>query len=345
MPIAECQKAILIVAKCICRSSRDDSFMPLRNFAAKLSIAALCSLTAVSAVADMTATAAEQTMTFPPDRSYGRIINLGTNWNILHRHPQGTFVGEARGKIRYPSTENYLLRAKFPLVDNPDVISSIPADAFKSIDIVNLPAENKIFAPLSHLTGLRRLDFEEGDFDDKGFEKLAKLVNLEVISLKECFVTGRSFTHFGALKKLRVVILRKMELDWKLLNQSSPVFPAMDTLHLVDTNLNDEGLKWTEKMPNLSRLYLDGCPKLTDKGLLAATKLKKLRQLELKKMNVTPKGIMQLKGTGISSIHIQDANFTSAQEKQLQDSMPNVRFVFGKKQIPGDTMDLFAPLH
>ena len=285
-------------------------------------------------------------ITFPEDRSYGTIIKLEPNWNIFVRHPKGSFFAEARGKVQYSAKDALMLSARFPLTDNPAVMKKLPADSFQYITFLNLPAEDKIFEPLTHLTGLRRIDFQEGEFQDKAFAELAKLVNLEAISVRECFVTGDSLTHFGVLKKLRAMVWKKVALDWKLLNQSSTVFPAMADLQFSDTNLDDEGMIWLEKMPNLRQLSIDGSARVTDKGLLILKKLKKLKKLELKKMKaVTPKGIMQLKGGSLEAIHVGDANYTQLEIKQIKDAMPKVQFLFDKKKMKEGTMEIFAPLH
>jgi len=319
--------------------------MSLKNFAAKLCIEAAFSLSLLCSTTIAVEAGNARTMTFPSDRSYGTIINLGPNWNILEKHPKGTFFAEAKGTIPYSTDDALMLTARFPLTENPSVMNKLPVDAFQYINITNLPAEDKIFGPLSHLTGLRRLDFEEGEFHDKAFSQLSKLVNLEAITVRECFVTGESLTHFGSLKKLQYMSLKKIALDWNLLCKSAAVFPAMTNVHFTDTNLSDQGLKWLEKMPNLARLTLDGDAQLTDKGLLTLKKLKQLRKLELKKLNLTANGIIKLQGTGIKALYIEDMNFNPTEIKQIKDSMPDVLFHFGKRKIKEGTMEIFAPLH
>lgn len=287
-----------------------------------------------------------RTMTFPADRSYGTIVKLEPNWKISERHPKGTFLAEAQGAVQYSQNDQLMLTARYPLTENPAVMKKLPADAFQYITFMNLPTEDKIFEPLTHLTGLRRIDFQEGEFQDKAFGQLAKLTNLEAISVRECFVTGDSLTHFYSLKKLSVMIWKKLAFDWKLLNQSTTVFPAMDNLQFADTNLDDEGMKWLEKMPNLTQLSIDGSAHVTDKGLLVLKKLKKLKKLELKKTkSITPKGIMQLKGSSIDAIHVTDANYTQLEIKQIKDALPNIKFLFDKKKMKEGTMEIFAPLH
>lgn len=285
------------------------------------------------------------TISFPSDRSYGTIINLGPDWDLTDKHPKGAFFAEAKGQISYTPGVALMLTANFPFTDSPAVISKLPPDAFQFISISMLPAEDKIFGPLSKLTGLRRLDFQEGEFHDKAFGQLSKLVNLEALTVNECFVTGESLTHFGTLKKLEYLSLKKVALDWKLLNKSSPVFPALANLHFTSTNLTDEGLKWCEKMPKLNRLILDGDAQITDKGLLNLKKLPSLRILQLKQLKVTARGIMQLKGSKLSLIALEDVNLTPEEIKRMKDAMPDTRFTFGKKKMKEGTMEIFAPLH
>ena len=109
--------------------------------------------------------------------------------------------------------------------------------------------------------------------------------------------------------------------------------------------MTDEGLKWCEKMPKLTRLILDADASVTDKGLLTLKKLPSLRILQLKQLKVTAKGVMQLKGSKLALIALEDANFTPEEEKKLRDAMPDTRITFNKKKMKEGTMEIFAPLH
>ncbi len=285
-------------------------------------------------------------MSFPSDKSYGTIINLGADWSIFDKHPKGSFFAEAKGTIPYYTTDALMLTANFPFVDDVPTMSKLPPDAFQFINIDSLPSEDKIFVPLTHLTGLRRLDFQEGDFHDKAFGQLGKLPNLEVIFVKECFVTGESLTHFGSLKKLQAMTFKKCAFDWTLLSKSKTVFPALTQLGLTNSNVTDEGLLWLQNMPKLTKLFLDCDVKVTDKGLLNIKKLKQLRIVQLKDMKqLTLKGVMQLKGSNLVHIGLENSNFTPEEEKRIKDAMPGVNFAFNKRKVKADTIELFAPLH
>ncbi|MBI2810240.1 MAG: hypothetical protein HYX67_05365 [Candidatus Melainabacteria bacterium] len=285
-----------------------------------------------------------RTISFPADESYGTIVDLGPDWNLFEKHPKGIFVAEARGTVKSTTDKALMLTASFPLVDKPDVMKKLPADAFQMISILNLPADDKVFGPLSRLTGLKRLDFEEGDFHDKAFGQLSTLINLEALTVKECFVTGESLTKFGTMKKLKFMSFKKIALDWKLLNKSNTVFPALENLHFTDTNLTDEGLHWLTKMPKLTRLVLDSDAQVTDKGLVELKKIKSLRRVELKQLKVTPDAIIQLKGSGIKHIALVDMKLTAADIQRLKTAMPGT-VTFSNRKIDKEKIDLFAPLH
>ncbi len=338
LQISLCQNALVEFAVCKLLISQLKNIQKVGFFLA-LSLSFACATSAPVQAQK------ERTMTFPADRSYGTIINLGRGWSLTAKRPKGNLVAEAQGTVKYSADDALMLTARFPLTDNPEVMYKLPVDAFQFINFINLPAEDKIFTPLTHMTGLRRLDFEEGEFEDKAFEKLSKLVNLEAITVRECFVTGESLTHFGSLKKLRVLVLRKVALDWKLLNEKSPVFASMRMLQLTDVNLADDGLNWLKKMPNLTRLVLDGNTHVTDKGLLIVKQLKNLKRLELKKMKLSPQGIMQLKGSSIHALLIEDANYSDADRKRIFDALPNVRVEYTRRPLKEGTMEIFAPLH
>jgi hypothetical protein len=289
--------------------------------------------------------AAKRQITFPSDQSYGTILDLGPNWNVSDKHPKGKFFAEAKGTISCNADDSLMLMARFPLTDKPTLLNSFPVNSFEYIIIDNLPAEDKIFGPLSRLTGLKRLDFIEGEFHDTAFGQLSKLVNLEALVVRECFVTGESLTHFGSLKKLKYIFFKSIALDWKLLSKSGPTLPGMTDLILGSTNLTDQGLDWIVRMPNLTNLTLDGDVSVTDKGLLRLKSLKKLRRLGLKRMKVTANGLLQLKDTNIKNIQIEDIEFSPSDLKRLTTAMPGIAFAFRKKEMKPDTMEMFAPLH
>jgi hypothetical protein len=284
---------------------------------------------------------------FPADPSYGTIMTLDSNWSISEKHPKGKFFSEAKGTIPITTGDALMLVARFPLTDNPAALNKLPVDAFQCINISSLPAEDKIFGPLTRLTGLRRIDLDEGEFSDKGFAQLRKLINLEGISVKECMITGESLSHFGTLKKLKFLSIKHAKLEWNLLSrQAADTLPGMDDLLLINTNLNDQGISWLEKMPNLTRLTLDGDLKLTDKGLAKLKNLKKLQRLSIKEMKaITANGLMQLKGSSIKQIWLEDSSLSASDIKRVVAAMPGVRLAFRNRPVKTDMIDMFAPLH
>ncbi len=272
-------------------------------------------------------------------------MSLGPTWTIFDGHPWGDIVAEAKGTIKVNKSIPLMLLARFPLTDNPEILNELPVDAFDCIRIDNLPAGDKMLGPLSRLTGLRRLDFREGEFHDKAFGQLRNLVNLEGLTVTECFVTGESMTHFGTLKKLKYLHLKNLALDWKLLGKSGPPMPAVEDLFLEKTNLTDEGLAWIERMPNLSKLLLDNNAEVTDKGLKHLVGLKKLRLLTLRNMKVTAKGLLQLKNMNDNrNIILENSHFSASDISRLKSAMPHTNFEFSRSHLGADDYALFAPL-
>lgn len=287
----------------------------------------LIALIAAQAASFATQTA-ERTISFPDDVSYGTLIDLGSSWKSTERHPKGRFVAAAKGTVKCSSDATLMFVASLPLVEHPSMLNKLAPDSFQFIDFSNLPVDDNIFVPLTRLSGLRRLDFEEGKFSDKSFASLSRLTNLEVLSVRQCQINGKSLTQFGSLKRLQMLILNSVNLDWKLLSTAAPEMPALTDLVLTFTNVTDDGLRWLERMPSLTFVHLESNSRITDRGLLQLCKLKHLNRLFLKRLKVTPRGLLQLKASSVRSMQIIDAHFTPEEMKRIKNGLPHVAITF-----------------
>lgn len=296
-------------------------------------------------LATTTANAASpRVLDFPGDDSYGKIILLGKNWDVMAKRNMGKFLSDARGAVKVDKSEPLMLVANYALADHPQVLNKLPPDAFDCIVFENIPAEDKIFGPLSRLTGLKRLEFKEGEFNDKAFVQVRSLVNLEALLVHECFVTGASITQLGDLKKLRMLHLVILDLNWPLLAKSGPSFPNLVQLGLGKTGMTDEGLAWVERMPHLQKLDIND-NRLTGSGFVHFKKLKELNSISLKRTPVKLEGLIQLKSLpSLKEIDFSRAQLPPNDIKKLAAVLTHTKLTMPQGS-QGETFELFAPLH
>ncbi len=300
----------------------------------------LFALTTTSAQAD-----SYRVLEFPNDTSYGKIIMLGKGWDLFDKRNKGKLLADARGSVKAPKGEPLMFVASFAFVQHPEVLDKLPADAFECMIVESLPAEDKIVRPISRMTGLRRLDLKEGEFSDKAFAQVRSLVNLETLYVRECFVTGESVTQIGTLKKLKLLSLSILNLNWPLLAQSGPAFPNLNYLYIQKTNLTDDGLKWVLKMPHLHKLDVDDNG-ITDAALPYIKQLKELKEISLKRTKFSTRGLMELKAlTQLQDIYFSKKQLSPADIKQLAAVLKHTQLHMPPSEVNSETINLWAPLH
>jgi hypothetical protein len=151
--------------------------------------------------------------------------------------------------------------------------------------------------PLASLPRLRRLytgvGLSGGYKDGSGFVHLAKLKNLEKLSLFGNELPPEVFVHVKALDSLKELDLAYTTFAPKDLEQLNGL-GKLENLSLDHSSLTDEGLQHLGGLTNLVFLGLSET-KITDAGLKQLSGLKMLRRLNARKTGVTEQGAAELR--------------------------------------------------
>jgi hypothetical protein len=91
---------------------------------------------------------------------------------------------------------------------------------------------------------------------------------------------------------------------------------AVREVDLTDSTLADADLEAIDGLASLERLTLNGCPNLSDRGLVHVRNLAKLTTLTLERTKITDAGLENLKG--LSDLNILSLNWTRTSDAGLK---------------------------
>jgi Leucine-rich repeat (LRR) protein len=101
----------------------------------------------------------------------------------------------------------------------------------------------------------------------------------------------------------------------------------LETLYLVDTALDDDGMSRLRGLTSLKTLNLDGTP-ITDAGMPAIDNLVNLQTLVLGNTKITDKSLVQLRDLReLSTLILRNTKTTPQGVKELHRMLPDVRVV------------------
>jgi internalin A len=102
-------------------------------------------------------------------------------------------------------------------------------------------------------------------------------------------------------------------------------FDHLTGLDLMDTNVDDDALKWVAKNKELSILCLSNSISITDKALVYISGLKKLKELSLDGTKVTDAGLAYLKEMKtLRRLHLGETKVTDEGVNSLKKALPNL---------------------
>ncbi|MBS2007578.1 MAG: hypothetical protein JST01_11085 [Cyanobacteria bacterium SZAS TMP-1] len=312
-------------------------------------------LTAIGAVAfsscEAFAAEATRTIEFPREFSLGTLfIYPGLPGQILLpdsagiKKTPGLSVWQARGRVTLPSRGYIYLLASYDLVEHPEVLSKLAPDAITCISFSKmgiLQSLDKVIEPVSHLTGLKRLELQFAELPDARLKPIKNMAGLESLDLDMCGLRGTFLRDVGPLKNLKGIGLS----DCRLVPQAFAdlaLFPNLIFLNLVRTGITDDGLSQVVKLSKLQTLYLANA-RITPKGLKYLTALKHLSVLELTDTDLQARDLLCLAPLKLSRIFLP-RRYPPAEMELLQRSMPGTEMKFIHKAVDTDTKHLFAPL-
>lgn len=104
---------------------------------------------------------------------------------------------------------------------------------------------------------------------------------------------------------------------------------TLESLYLLDTKFDDEGLPYLANFPNLRNLDMKGA-KISDEGLGKIPRLKELNFLGLSGTQITDTGIMRLPELSLPKLRFLQINFTNISDqakRKLTEQLPDLKIV------------------
>jgi hypothetical protein len=179
----------------------------------------------------------------------------------------------------------------------------------RSLKINNSPIGNDGLIGLRSMTNLEYLYIAELPIDDRGLDNLPDLFRLNNLELCRLNVTDAGLAKIKTGPTLTALDLSGTKIRGDALSQFCT--PNLRMLLLVDTPIDNDGLRHLEKATRLDDLALDGTA-ITDEGLAHLTKIPSLSCLELRRTKITASGLRYLeKLPNICMLALSDTNLSS----------------------------------
>lgn len=141
-------------------------------------------------------------------------------------------------------------------------------------------AISKVFAGLTHLTGLKALNVKFSDFNDSDLKYLDSLPNVSYLNVSMTTITGNGLAGMKFLPKLTSLHAGGIQNIETFLERIEEM-PRIYQLSLHGDRLTDESLKQISKARTMRALSVGQNMNITNEGVKHLTKLKDLRYLDL----------------------------------------------------------------
>ncbi len=232
---------------------------------------------------------------FPKDYSIGR----------LSYGPHEKIKLDARGEVSVPLNVTLTFVPNGTFLSHPQFLRNFGPDDLDILDFketgISEMNQNKIAPrmPLSddeliycnHLSGLSGLGLKNCNVSDEGLSHIKDLPLID-LNIDGTNINGKGLKGMRCFKNLvylRACFLKHGEEVLRSLAGSTRI----QELHLTDSKLKDEDLKWLLTMPNLRELNISFNSQITDKGLKYIEQLKSLRSLCIDETNVTQEAALK----------------------------------------------------
>jgi len=249
----------------------------------------------------------------------------------------------ARGKVKLPAGHRYFIPSYY-LLEHPQLLKTVDADAFGCISLNKMgimQSLDLVIEPLSHMTGVRRLELQMADISDEKLKPMKALIHLEALDLRICGIHGSCIKEFLPLTNLKFLDLSDNRLEPETFAYLGKM-RSLRTLNLVRTGVTDDGVGEIVKLPQLQKLYLANA-RISMRSLKAIAKLKTLRVLELTDTKFTASELLCLAPLKLDHL-LLPRKFSPAEERFLRHAMPTTSFVSALPNLSKDANKLFAPL-
>ncbi len=295
----------------------------------------------------------KRTIVFPQTFSLGRLYQF-KDPQPGHISParivvegRGQVIGPARGKVTFLTTPGSLiyLSASYELMVKPEALRLIDPNAidgltFGSSGIVE--ELDKVYSPISHLTGLQVIDLNASEATDEQLKLFKPLVNLAILNLSMCRLSGDCF------KDMPMPKIRRLDLSGNMLSLNAFAYisryQTLEHLGVGNCHVTDAALVEIAKLKRLSSLTLSRS-QISARGLTLVSKMPRLAILGLEGTNLRASDLqLALKGSHLQSLILPTAKITPQELKALQRSFPATTLVV-PQQVDREHKELFAPLH
>jgi hypothetical protein len=288
-------------------------------------------------------------LVFPQQFSIGKLYNypaalqgIVVSTAEVEKAPV-SWSGEAKGKVTVTGPRYLYLVPSYQLCEHPEVLATLDPNIISSISFNKLgilQPLDKAIEPLSHLTGLRRLEMQCTELPDDCLKPLKSLTKLEVLDLSMCGLRGTFLPDLSNLTSLKELELSDNALDPAAFTAIAK-FHNLRILNVVRTGVNDASLAQIAKLENLESLYLANA-RVTGKGLRQLQKLKKLRFLELTDTNLQAADLLCLAPLKLKSLFLPH-KYSLQDTQMLRRAMPATAMGLLHQPVDKETQKLFAP--
>jgi hypothetical protein len=287
---------------------------------------------------------------FPRQFSLGTLFSyeLGPDDRGLPESPEvfripSAQIGPAQGLVKVPAKGLLYLRASYQLVEHPEILTQVDPNLISCISFNRMGIVqplDRVIEPVSHLTGLRRLDLQYAEMPDDVLKPLKDLTRLEALDLDQCGLKGTFLKDLSPLTNLQVLYLS----DCKLVPGAYGYiarFHKLRVLNLVRTGANDASLSEIAKLQDLEELLLDNA-KITPKGLLQLLALKKMQTLELTQVNLRAADLLCLAPMKLKNLYLPH-QYSAKDYLMLRRAMPATSLMLQHGKEDKEMNGLFAP--
>jgi len=250
----------------------------------------------------------------------------------------------ARGRVSIPPLGETYLIASYYLIEHPEVLKNIDPTGLTCISFGKMGIMqplDKVIEPLSHMSGLRRLELQYAEISDEKLIPLKALTHLEALDLNMSGVRGTCLKDFVSLTTLKELDLS----DDRLVPGAFADIARLQnlrTLNLVRTGVTDDGMVQISKLKNLQTLYLANAH-ITPRSLKLLASMKALKTLELSDINFKAADLLCLAPLNLRRLFLPH-KYAASDEKVLRKAMPQTEFSYVHETLNTDHKTLFAPL-
>jgi hypothetical protein len=111
---------------------------------------------------------------------------------------------------------------------------------------------------LATLPDIERLVLRESPLSDAGFQEIARCRRLTHLNVPQAACTAEGVRELRAVSTLRSLRIGGPNLTGREVGEAVAEIVSLESLHLIDVAIGDEGLTAIAGLPALRNLYLDG---------------------------------------------------------------------------------------